>query len=374
MESLCWCGHTKDWHDLKEGRSSDGSVNVVTAGYCGDALEVLKTFPDETISTIITSPPYWNLRDYSVEGQLGLEKTFQEYIEKLCLIFNEVKRVLKKDGTCWINLGDTYSGSMNGSNDHRTEKSKNFSSRKQYGDKYSGQKAGKTNLKDKCLCMIPERFAIRMCDNGWILRSDIIWHKPNPMPESVTDRPTKSHEYIFLFSKNPKYYYDYKAIMEEAVTNENRPDGIVRDREYDYDSKQKVLRGRKRVFGSKNQQGTFRGDVGNSFIDNGYRNKRSVWTIPTHPYREAHFATFPENLIIPMIKAGCPEKEGIVLDPFAGAMTTPLVALKLNRKFIAIELNKDYCVMGKARIERELGTLFNERIDITKLGEEDELE
>ncbi len=290
----------------------------------GDALEVLKTLDDESANCVITSPPYWGLRDYGVEGQFGLEKTPEEYVENLVSVFREVKRVLKKEGTVWLNLGDTYTGSW-GAMSHDIEK--------------KGKRMGYTErpvmsrpqlgLKPKDLVGIPWRVAFALQADGWYLRQDIIWAKPNPMPESVTDRCTKSHEYIFLLTQNKKYYYDNEAIKEKTLTN----DSSNRDRD---NSKLNNTPGRTRMAGLKT----------NSYE---LRNRRSVWTVTTKPFKEAHFAVFPEDLIVPMIKAGCPEG-GTVLDPFIGSGTTAVVAKKLKRDWLGIELNPEYIKIAESRI------------------------
>ena len=329
--------------------------NIKNSILCGDALLELKKIPNETIDTIVTSPPYYGLRDYGNEKQIGLEKTPEEYVAKMVEVFSEVKRVLKKEGTLWLNLGDTYSATR------WTNKP---------GTGFQGEGSASnvriekvTALPDKNLVGIPWRVAFALQADGWYLRQDIIWSKPNPMPESVTDRCTKSHEYIFLLTKSPKYYFDNEAIKEKGGTGEDRPPGIVIDRMFGYDSKEAFLRNRNKdgrkdgtVSGKGEAHATGTRTGGNlsaAYADVNWaeekRNKRSVWTIPTHPFSEAHFATFPEALIEPMIKAGCPEG-GIVLDPFGGAMTTCVVAKKLRRKYIAIELNPAYIEIGKRRL------------------------
>lgn len=309
----------------------------------GDSLEVLKTLPDESVDCVVTSPPYWALRDYGVEGQLGLEPTFQEYITKLCNIFDEVKRVLKKEGTCWVNLGDTYGGSGDKGN---SKDPKNKSGR-------NGQtKAVNKIATQKCLCQIPSCFAIEMTNRGWILRNEIIWHKPNCMPSSVKDRFTVDFEKVFFFVKSKKYWFETQ--YEENLTKENRPSGVVRDRIYDYDSKQKIITGRT----AKGGDGS--GELGSSvrFGDSSLgRNKRAVWKIATKPFVEAHFATFPEALIEPMIKAGCPVG-GVVLDIFMGAGTTAIVALKQKKNYLGIELNKEYIKIAEERIAHQTPPLF----------------
>ena len=286
----------------------------------GNSLDVLKTLPDNSIDCCITSPPYWGLRDYGHEEQLGSEKHFKDFVINLCNVFDEVKRVLKPSGTCFVNLGDTFSSDTKGTGGPSDKQLSNK------GSRYEAKKFD-TEIPNKCLCLVPERFAIEMIDRGWTIRNQIIWHKPNPMPESVTDRCTKAHEYIFLLSKSNRYYFDSDAIKEPATT-EN---------------------GRARQFGASNQEGTMRNDEGRIFNDNGFRNKRDVWTIPVKPYQGAHFATFPPDLITPCILAGSPVG-GTVLDPFFGAGTTGLVAQQYNRKWIGCELNSTYAQIAIDRI------------------------
>jgi len=265
----------------------------------GNSLKILKTLPEQSVNSVVTSPPYYGLRDYGSEEQFGIENTVEEYTQNLVELFREVRRVLKDDGTVWVNLGDSYS-----------------------------RKNG-----DKNLIGIPWKVAFALQDDGWILRQDIIWHKPNPMPESVKDRCTKNHEYIFLLTKNPKYYFDYKSIKEEAVYTDNR-EGKGR---FTYNGKR-----------SKDNNG---GNGQNAFVKiDGTRNKRTVWTITTKPYKGAHFATFPEDLIEPCVLAGTPEN-GVVLDPFMGSGTTAVVARKLKRNYIGIELNSDYIEIAEQRLQ-----------------------
>ena len=295
----------------------------------GDTLEVLKTFPDESIDMSITSPPYWGLRDYGVEGQLGLEKTPEEYVANMVKVFGDVRRVLKKEGTLWLNLGDSYGSSTN----------RNGMSGSQFG--YSEeQKKGvnrkfeiSTELKPKDLVGIPWRVAFALQADGWWLRQDIIWAKPNPMPESVTDRCTKSHEYIFLLAKSQKYYFDNEAIKEASKSDKQprfRDNGVSVEEQ-----------------GKRIGQGNITANCG----VNDTRNKRSVWTVTTKPYKGAHFATFPPDLIEPMVKAGCP-KGGVVLDPFFGSGTTGVVAKKLGRNYVGIELNPKYIEIAKKRLNK----------------------
>ncbi len=291
----------------------------------GDVLEKLREIPDESVDCVITSPPYWGLRDYGVEGQLGLEKTPEEYVAKMVEVFREVRRVLKKEGTLWLNLGDSYNGSGGAGGDY------NKGGLKEGQPRYNGRNIG--SLKPKDLVGIPWRVALALQADGWYLRQDIIWAKPNPMPESVTDRCTKSHEYVFLMAKSPKYYFDGEAIKEKSVSETKE-------------------RTRKTGEGQDSKIGT-KGSAGNG----GLRNKRSVWTITTKPFKEAHFATFPEDLISPMVLAGCP-KGGVCLDPFIGSGTTGLVAKKLGRNYIGIELNPKYVEMAERRIGRQTASLL----------------
>ncbi|KKN77599.1 hypothetical protein LCGC14_0358740 [marine sediment metagenome] len=395
--------------------------------------------PDKSVQCVVTSPPYWGLRDYGVAGQLGLEKTPEEYIERMVGVFRHVWRVLRDDGTCWVNMGDTYAmSSMHGKGDI-TNFTREDSTAKEGVKAWEGGISRKFNsakasgLKPKDLCMMPARLAIALQADGWYLRSDIIWAKPNPMPESVTDRPTKSHEHLFLLTKKPKYFYDADAVREESegVWNSSkdwaaRADMTAPEIEKGVDLDKQRTRG----FGTHHPD-----------IDRSGRNKRDVWTIPTQSFPEAHFATFPEKLVEPCIKAGtsekgcCPEcgspwvrvvekkpatmnirirdskkdtlkdKSGLgenqatqseidnygpeqmgqsttigwkptckclddcpfspskgehrgpipctVYDPFGGAMTTCLVAYKLNRHYVATELSAEYIEMGRKRLAAE---------------------
>jgi DNA modification methylase len=293
---------------------------------CGDSLEILKTLKDESVDCVITSPPYWALRDYGVDGQLGLESTFQEYITKLCDIFDEVKRVLKKEGTCWVNLGDTYGGSGAGTT-RNADISKYVENSKQVYVLPNGM-ARASKMPSKSLLQIPSRFAIEMSNRGWILRNEIIWHKPNCMPSSVKDRFTVDFEKVFFFVKNKKYWFE----------TQYEPIKSVDDKRVDMGREEHKGKSATKQYGSSA-----------TVIHSYGRNKRAVWTITTKPFKEAHFATYPEQLIEPMIKAGCPIG-GIVLDPFFGAGTTGVVAKKLNRDYLGIELNPDYIDIATRRI------------------------
>jgi DNA modification methylase len=309
--------------------------------YQGHSLDMLKTFPDKFIDTVVTSPPYWGLRDYGVEGQIGLESTVEEYVSNLVKVFQEVKRILKDDGTLWLNLGDAYAGSGRGRNaDGQGNPGNNHM-------QSNGQTTGivslpkvVSGLKPKDLIGLPWRVAFALQQDGWYLRQDIIWNKPNAMPESVTDRPTKAHEYIFLLSKSQHYYYDHESIKEPAIYGTQD----IRGSDGALGPQQKQRRENK-------VQGSFKGKYGKESFRaiRDKRNKRSVWTVSTKPLKEAHFATFPEDLIEPCILAGCP-LNGIVLDPFFGSGTTGRVAIKHSRNFVGIELNPDYINIAEKRL------------------------
>ena len=283
-----------------------GEVNFEQANFLinGEALKSLKKLPNSLVQTVITSPPYYGQRDYCTEEQIGIEENPDEYISRLLEIFDEVKRVLKEDGTLWINLGDKY---------------------------IDGSLAG-----------LPWKLALALKERGWILRSDIIWYKPNAMPSSVKNRPTTDHEYMFLFAKSSKYYYDADAIREPHVT---------------FSEKSKMKGGRNHIgkAGGTPESGK---NAGNSNLHKGRwdqafhpkgRNKRTVWEVPLSKFRDAHFAVFPEQLIEPCILAGSPEG-GIILDPFFGAGTVGLVSINKGRKFIGIDINHKYCEIAAKRI------------------------
>lgn len=358
----------------------------------GDAVAKLKEIDDDSINTCVTSPPYWGLRDYGQEDQLGLEETPEEFIDNMVRIFSEVKRCLRDDGTLWLNLGDSYYNYRPGSGQSIARKHSFHNEVKGTPEKCSRRANKLTGLKEKDLVGIPWRVALALQADGWYLRQDIIWHKPNPMPESVRDRCTKAHEYIFLLSKKPKYYYDHEAIKEDA----KYPQGP--------NSPQSIKKG-KDMFGMDTRGGLSKiGALAK-------KNKRSVWTVTTKPFKGAHFATFPQDLIEPCILAGCPEKIcvdcgtpykremqktgefqrrwsktiataegsphegqssmqniykdlgfkkqcdcqtnatkiGTVLDPFAGSGTTGLVANNHKRNAVLIELNPDYIKIIKER-------------------------
>jgi len=267
----------------------------------GDVRKKLTELPNNSVNCVITSPPYWGLRDYGQEGQLGLESTPDEYVTNMVNVFREVHRVLADDGTLWLNIGDSYSN------------------------------VRFKNIKPKDLVGIPWMLAFALRTDGWYLRQDIIWAKPNPMPESVKDRCTKSHEYLFMFSKFPTYYFDYKSIKEPRVSSSNN-----------------------HQFGGKkynDPNNPIYSSPGSMYKSDGKRNKRDVWNITTQAFKGAHFAVMPEALVEPCILAGSREGD-TVLDPFFGAGTTGLVAIKNNRKYIGIELNPEYAEIAQNRIER----------------------
>lgn len=304
----------------------------------GDCVESMRKMPDGFFNTCVTSPPYFGLRDYGVDGQIGLEDSPELFVQKMVEVFREVKRVLRDDGTLWLNLGDSY-GSTGGDT---------YSG---FNERYHGNGAGdskqnqalngvkerklKTSLRPKNLLGIPWRVALALQADGWYLRQDIIWSKPNPMPESVRDRCTKSHEYVFLLSKSPKYYFGANAIKEPSIWYGK--DARSGKGNFRYEGKRTID-----TSGKNGQQGF-------SQI-NETRNKRSVWYITTKPYKGAHFATFPPDLIEPCVLAGCPEY-GWVLDPFLGSGTTALVAERHKRLWMGCELNPEYAELATKRIE-----------------------
>lgn len=356
----------------------------------GDCIEEMKKIPNENIDMCMTSPPYWALRDYGVKGQLGLEENFDKYIEKLCDVFDEVKRVLKKEGTCWVNLGDTYYTKSGNAflNDNLNSNARI----KQLGLNRANSLRGKGLLASKNLTLVPFRFAIEMQNRGWIIRNVIIWHKPNVMPSSVKDRFTVDFEYLFFFSKNKKYYFE---TQREPHKNSS------------------IKRTNGKWNGHREPNSSYSGMNIKTMCHPQGRNKRTVWEICPKPFKEAHFAVYPEELCETPIKAGCPEFvcvkcgkpkvkvyekigekkvppiggvkkaggnnltysgrdtqniydegkykptcdcdaefiSGIVLDPFFGAGTTGLVALKQNKKFIGIELNKEYIKIAEKRLQ-----------------------
>ncbi|MDI2588073.1 site-specific DNA-methyltransferase [Psychrobacillus sp. NEAU-3TGS] len=323
-------------------------LNKIYQGHC---LDVLKTFTDESVNAVVTSPPYWGLRDYGMGEQIGLESSVDEYVQALVEVFRQVKRVLRDDGTLWLNLGDAYAGSGKGRN--ADGKGNPGNNHMQSEGQFKGiVKLPKimNGLKPKDLIGLPWRVAFALQQDGWYLRQDIIWNKPNAMPESVTDRPTKSDEYIFLLSKSPKYFYDHEIIKEQAI----------------YGTQD--IRGSQGAFGQPQKQrreskvrGSFDGKYGKEAFRaiRDKRNKRSVWTVSTKPLKEAHFATFPQELIEPCVLAGCPIN-GVVLDPFFGSGTTGVVSLKHGRNFVGIELNPEYIKIAEKRLSEVQLELIHE--------------
>lgn len=373
----------------------------------GDCRDILKTLPDASVNCIVTSPPYWGLRDYGtakweggdggcdhreapsgatnnkgnndmghvykdacpkcgarrIDLQIGLERTPEEYVAQLVAVFGEARRVLRDDGTLWLNLGDSYNGYM--ANQRGTGLETDRQESRQYIESGFGLRS--KDLKPKDLVGIPWRVAFALQADGWWLRSDIIWAKPNPMPESVTDRPTRSHEYIFLLSKSARYYYDAKAIAEPAIgwngsrfddgrNLEIHPNTGRRGANGKWSKEHKQASGRRitdNVADARARGANHDSPFGET------RNKRSVWTVTTRPYKEAHFATFPPDLIRPCILAGCPQG-GTVLDPFGGSGTTGMVAEEEGRNSILIELNPKYVGLAERRTAQR-GLLCEQR-------------
>ena len=309
--------------------------------YIGDCLEVLKTLPDESVHCCVTSPPYYALRDYGMEEQIGREATPKEYISRLTEVFTEVRRVLRSDGTLWLNIADTYAGKGNQGDfvDPKNPKGRN------------GQAVALNykveGCKPKDMIGIPWMLAFSLRDAGWYLRNDIIWMKENPMPESCKDRCSRCYEHIFLLSKSRKYFFDAKAISEPIApaTAERLKRGMKGGNKYG-----------KPVPGQPQTQTINRprahGEITDSMI-NPMRNKRDVWVVNTVPFKGGHYAAYPPKPVEPCLLAGCPEG-GIVLDPFFGSGTTGMVAKQLNRHYIGIELNPEYAELAKARIGGEI--------------------
>jgi site-specific DNA-methyltransferase (adenine-specific) len=304
-----------------------------------DCLEGIKQMPNSTVDCCISSPPYWGLRDYGVDGQIGLEENYSEFIAKLIELYREIQRVLKPTGTCFVNLGDTYAGSGSGTTKNADTSKYVENSKQVYVLPNGTAKASKfrgTNL-NKSLLMIPERFAIGMIDAGWILRNQIIWHKPNQMPSSATDRFTVDFEKIFFFVKQGKYYFEQQ--FDPYTEPLDRCAGQMIRGNYKTKTDQFAIQERNGRDMRPNPEG---------------KNMRTVWSINTEPFPEAHFATYPEKLVKRMIEAGCPEN-GLVLDPFMGAGTTAVVAKKLNRNYTGFELNPKYKLIAENRLIKEVG-------------------
>ena len=320
--------------------------------YQGDSLEVLKTFDSESVDCCITSPPYFNLRDYLVEGQIGLEKTYQEYLSKLWAVFDEVKRVLKPEGTLFVNLGDTYAGGGYGI-DSNLDNTKQATNKGTMESRLEIQQLRKNNkqFSAKCLMLIPHRFSIGMIDRKWILRNTIPWIKPNAMPESVQDRWKKAHEYWFFFTKQRKYYFDLDSIrtphkevsvrraeFEQGRNALGQNESSLGDKSSEYGMPRRVVK--------LNEKGAVPPDY---FIVNSNCSEGDV--------EKTHYATYPQKLIEPLIMAGS-TKGGTVLDPFSGWGTTCLVAKKLNRNYIGVDLNENYCKIAQERVDKTTPPLF----------------
>jgi len=301
----------------------------------GDAMEVLKQISSNSVQCVVTSPPYYGLRDYGDSRQLGLETTPGLYIERLVAISREIRRVLNEKGTYWLNLGDSYYNYRPGGDGlNRTGLQKNTQSLPESTHRRGSRQKG---FKEKDRMMIPARCAIALCDDGWYLRDEIVWHKPNPMPESMTDRCTKAHEMIYMLTKSQDYYYDQEAIREKGVI----PAGTL------------AAKGSAERF---NMPGVNSRPPEYKEYD-GFRIKRSVWTVNTAQSPDEHFAIFPDDLIKPCILAG--SKAGdIILDPFAGSGTTGKVAIQLGRNAILIEINPQYAVMCRSSVNTTPGFAF----------------
>jgi DNA modification methylase len=321
----------------------------------GDCIASMRDLPDQSVNMCVTSPPYFGLRDYGHDGQIGLEATPDAFVARLVEVFREVRRVLRDDGTLWLNLGDSYSA-QGGAQVQGTKQA-----RGSQDGAWSGEsRKGVAGLKPKDLIGIPWRVAFALQADGWYLRQDIIWHKPNPMPESVRDRCTKAHEYLFMLSKGPRYYYDAAAVAEPVTdsTVARVSQAGLADQVGSARVPGKTNGNMKAVV--KKQDGHGRRHAG--FNDRYFgqdeakptRNRRSVWTVTTKPYAGAHFATFPPDLIEPCILAGCPDG-GTVLDPFGGSGTTAGVAVKHGRKAILCELNPEYAALMPARVNAIAG-------------------
>ena len=358
---------------------SAGNGTILT----GDALTVLRTLPDQSAQCCVTSPPYWGLRDYGVVGQIGLEPSPQEYVAALLPIFHEVHRVLRADGTLWLNLGDSYIGYHGNKRAHGSVAP---SDKDGYRENMRVTSVGANGLKNTARAGIPWRVAFALQDAGWYLRCDCIWHKPNPMPESVQDRPTRAHEYLFLLSRSERYYYDHEAVREPAVAS-NKHDytgqggyqapGQPAHKGNRISSEDTIDRGRREflrgypwprsnsirdipheeravkrhsVRPGVDTKGGIQGR-GEITYSRYTRNRRSVWSVATAPFLGAHFATFPPDLIRPCVLAGCPAG-GVVLDPFFGAGTTGAVCVVEGRRYVGIELNPCYVNMARQRIDR----------------------
>ena len=303
----------------------------------GDAITMLRTIPDASVHCVVTSPPYYGLRDYGIDGQIGLEDTPAEYVDRLVGVFAEVWRVLRDDGVCWMNLGDSY-GRTGGTDKQPSLTAVVGSTRNSLVQMPNRNQNVPPGIKPKDLLGIPWRVAFALQDAGWWLRQDIIWHKPNPMPESVTDRCTKAHEYVFLLTKSARYFYDAQAIAEPTLNEPQYRNKMGEGYQADYPNGKRF-------------------SDGNRLWGGATRNRRSVWTIAIEPTPYAHFATMPTALAETCILAGCPGG-GTVLDPFAGSGTTLRVAVELGRNAIGIELNPEYADLADRLLNQTQPALF----------------
>lgn len=312
--------------------------NAQTKLYQGNVFEVLPQLSDESVHCIVTSPPYWQLRDYGHPDQIGNEPTLSKYIQNLVNVFEQCRRILKSDGTFWLNIGDTYASKWAVS---RRNKVGNGSL--EDGSREHRPNRLCENVKEKDLCLVPQRLAIALQDAGWYVRQDIVWHKLNPLPESMRDRCTKAHEYLFLLTKSPRYFWNYDAVQEPAMSKQHSS-ALSFNRE----TKEALAPG----------QSCKQHRLGRKAADIAYetRNARSVWSIASQPYTEAHFATMPSELVRRCIVAGCPEGRGTVLDPFTGSGTTLWQAQEMGRKAIGVELNPEYCELAFKRCRQQ--TIF----------------
>jgi DNA modification methylase len=342
--------------------------NSVTL-FCGDVLETLRTLPDASVQCCVTSPPYWGLRDYGTVGQLGLEATPEAYVARMVEVFGEVRRVLREDGTLWLNLGGTYAtgagqvgecpgGGVQGARWKDTNQDPKRTVARPRGPGTQPNRMPIPGLKPKDRGMIPARVALALQADGWWLRSEIVWHKPNCMPSSVTDRPTDAHEMLYLLAKSERYHYDAGAIAEPVVRGDAGSlfhTGKTATQQLGRASTKPRRSGNKaRKYSEKRDRpGSHMGASVPWEDTTGTRNRRSVWTIPTKPFTGAHFAVFPEALVEPCIFAGCPVG-GTVLDPFCGSGTTLYVAKEHGRKGIGIELSPAYCEIAARRLSQEV--------------------
>ncbi|MBF8780964.1 site-specific DNA-methyltransferase [Pseudomonas fulva] len=333
----------------------------------GDCIDMMRTLPDKSVHTCITSPPYFGLRDYGVDGQIGLEASPREFIDNLVAVFREVRRVLRDDGTLWVNLGDSYASVAGGYAPEGSAGKHDTVSKATRGAVLRGRRrAPPDGLKQKDLMGMPWRLAIALQDDGWYLRQDIIWHKPNPMPESIKDRCTKAHEYVFLLSKGPRYYFDQAAIREPVAASSverwgqdvasqsgsSRQPGKTNGpmKAVGGSRRNSFARQTKYTEGEHGQTGQHRETRADVLYDE-TRNKRSVWTVATASFKGAHFATFPPALVRPCVLAGAP-RGGLVLDPFGGAGTTALVAMQEGRRSVICELNPEYAALARQRLHK----------------------